>query len=111
MTRLVWSPILIPPDALVVLDADRRLYAALSHDESYYHLIRPLRAEDYQVRDGLKHVGELGCDCIGFNTHGHCYQAAAAIAFEGELADQAAGPTWLGRVAPETELEKAAARG
>lgn len=112
MSRLVWSPILVPADALVVLDADRRLYAGLSRDESYYHLIQPAQ---FDVTDGdgniVRPAGMLACTCRGFQAHGHCYQATAAIDFEGEQADQAAAPSWLRPVAPETELEKAAARG
>lgn len=113
MTRIAWSPISIPADALVVLDGTRRLYAGLSRDESYYHLVQP-RQFDIEDGDGnvVAKAGELECRCRGFLSHGHCYMAAAAIAFEGEQADQAAAPSWLAtRVAPETELEKAAARG
>jgi hypothetical protein len=113
MTRLVWSPILIPPDALVVLDADRRLYAGLSHDESYYHLIQPTQFAivDPNTDEVLRTAGALACTCRGFQSHGHCYQTQLAIELEIAKADQAAAPSWLGRVAPETELERAAARG
>lgn len=112
MTRFVWSPISIPPDALVVLDADRRLYAALSRDGSTYHLIQPARLDDPRVGDGLRQAGQLVCTCQGGTFHGTCYRTKEAERFEGEQADQAAAPSWLAaRVAPETELEKAAARG
>jgi hypothetical protein len=112
VTRVAWSPITVPPDTLVSLDADRRLYAGLSRDGSYYHLIRPLRDGDYRVRHEGGIIGALACDCVGFSTHGKCYQASAAIALEAELADQAAMPEIFRRpVAAETELEKAAARG
>lgn len=113
MTRLVWSPISIPPDALVVLDADRRLYVGLSRDESYYHIIQPTQFAivDPNTDEVLRPAGALACTCRGFQSHGHCYVATAAIAFEGELADQAAMPAIFREPAPETELEKAGARG
>jgi hypothetical protein len=113
MIRIVWSPISIPPDAIVVLDGERRVYAGLSHDGSYLHLIQPTQFAiiDPNTDEVLRPAGTLECRCRGFQSHGHCYQATAAIAFEGEMADQAAAPTWLHQPAPETELEKAAARG
>jgi hypothetical protein len=95
------------PGILYVVDERRRVYAALSRDGSYLHLIRPLRDEDYRVRHEGGRIGALACDCVGFSTHGKCYMASAAIAFE----DREAMPARLRPVAPETELEKAAARG
>jgi hypothetical protein len=112
MSAVVSAPIAVPPDTLVVLDAERRLYVGLSRDGSYYHLIRPLRPEDYRVREELGKAGQLACDCVGFSSHGHCYQAALAIAHEGRARDEAAAPKWMRRaIAPETELETAARRG
>jgi hypothetical protein len=90
-----------------LVDDKRRVYAAQSRDGSYLHLIRPLRDEDYRVRNEGGRIGDLACDCVGFSTHGKCYQATAAIAFE----DAEAMPARLRPVAPETELEKAGARG
>lgn len=111
MIRIVHAPTIEEPETLIVLSAKLRLYAGLSHGGSYYHLIRPLRDEDYQVRNEGARIGTLACDCVGFATHGKCYMASAAIAFEGQRADEAVAPTWLRSVAPETETERAAARG
>lgn len=84
--RIVFAPTIEEPETLIVLSAKLRLYAGLSHGGSYYHLIRPLRDEDYRVRHEGGRIGALACNCVGFATHGHCYMATAAIAFEGEQA-------------------------
>ena len=112
MIRIVHAPIAAEPETLMVVDASRRLYVGLSRDASYFHLVQP-RQFDIEDGDGnvVARAGELECRCRGFLSHGHCYMATAAVAFEGEAADQAAAPSWLRPVAPETELEKAAARG
>lgn len=112
MTRVTWAPIKVEPETLAVLDAGRRLYVGLSRDGSYYHVITPTHFDLTDQDDVvIRPAGTLECRCRGFQAHGHCYQTAAAIAFEGQQADQAAAPTWLREPAPETELEKAAARG
>lgn len=95
MTRVAWAPIAVEPETLVILDATRRLYAGLSRDSSYYHVVQPTQFPLIDLESGevLRPAGTLACTCRGFTSHGHCYQATAAIAFEGELADQAAMPT------------------
>lgn len=108
--RIVHAPIAAPADALIVLDKERRLYVGLSRDGSYFHLIQPTQFDlvDHNTDEVLRPAGTLECRCRGFSAHGHCYVANAAIAFE----DQAAMPAMFRReVAPETELERAAARG
>ena len=114
MTRIAWSPLEVEPETLVVLSARLRLYVGLSRDGSYFHVIQPTQFDlvDHDTDEVLRPAGTLACTCRGFTSHGHCYQATAAIAFEGQMADEAAAPSWMGRpVAPETDLEKAAARG
>ena len=89
-TRIVQAPLNAEPDTLYVLDVERRYYAGLSRTGSYLHLIRPLRDEDYRVRHEGGRIGALACDCVGFSTHGHCYQATAAAAHEDREAMPAA---------------------
>lgn len=96
---------------LRVVDAVLRVYAGVSRDATYLHLIRPLRESDFRVREGQSAIGDLMCDCIGAQSHGSCYRLKEAIALEAATADVEAAPSWLREVAPETELEKAAARG
>ena len=95
------------PDTLFVIDVERRTYLGLSRDGTYWHVVRPLRADDYRVREGQGEVGQLTCDCIGAQTHGQCHRVKEAMALE----DAKAGPSWLREPAAETELERAAARG
>ena len=111
--RIDHAPIAVEPETLAVLDATRRLYAGLSRDGSYYHVIVPSQFDlvDHNTDEVIRPAGTLECRCRGFLSHGHCYMASAAIALEGQQADQAAAPSWLREPAPETELEKAAARG
>lgn len=112
MSGIVHAPIAVEPETLAVLDGARRLYVGLSRDESYYHLIQPTQ---FVLIDGdgevVRPAGTLACTCRGFLSHAHCYMATAAIAFEASQADQAAAPSWLREPAPETELERAGARG
>jgi hypothetical protein len=111
VTRIAWLPIAVEPETLVVLDAAHRLYAGLSRDESYYHVVQPTQFDlvDHNTDEILRPAGTLVCTCRGFQSHGYCYQAAAAIAFEGAKPDPL--PAFLRQVAPETELERLAARG
>jgi len=82
------------PDGLIVLDVDRRTYAALSRDESYWHLIQPAsepiaRGFDYVDANGLTvtpvAVGDLTCTCAGGRFKRHCYRIDQAKAFEQRL--------------------------
>lgn len=94
MTAIAWSPISwAKPDLLVVLDADRRLYVGLDAGGRHWHVIRPRRAEE---RPWEGRTGALACDC-----EDHCEWLKTAKRFESGRID----------VAPETELERAAARG
>ena len=72
MSGLVFRPIGPVNDALVVLDANRRLYAALSHDGAYWHVIQP--------RDGA-----LACSCAGFAYRGTCWRLEEGRAYEGTV--------------------------
>lgn len=76
----------VPADALTILDARRRTYAALSHDGTYWHLISPFAGD-----------GELVCTCAGGRQHGRCWRLDQAIAFEAGDARQASPaliPSW-----------------
>lgn len=80
MANLVWRPLFAKPDDLVILDTDRRLYAGLSHDGGYFHVIQPAQPDVY--RRGVPPVGSLVCNCIGAAIHGHCWRQRQAEAFE-----------------------------
>lgn len=110
MTRIAHVGLDDLDDALIVLSAKRRAYAGVSRDGSYFHLISPNQVEVTNPETGevLRRVDDLVCNCKGFTFHGHCYRASQALALE---AGDAAGPVWARDLAPETELEKAAARG
>jgi hypothetical protein len=91
--ELVHAPILVDVgQALVVLDEGRRLYAALSRDGSYWHVVQP----GFELTDGDGNVvraeGELVCSCKGGTFHGRCYRIDQAKAFEAGRADVVA---WL----------------
>jgi hypothetical protein len=92
VTRIVHVPIEVPPETLVVLDAPRRLYVGLSRDGSYYHVLQPTQFDlvDHDTDEVLRPAGTLACTCRGFTSHGHCYQATAAIAHEDREAMPAA---------------------
>ena len=79
---------------LVVLDAGRRTYAALSRDATYWHLISPLPV-DLVDADGtvVRRIGDLSCTCAGGVFRGECYRIKQALAWE-----KGAGlpdPAWL----------------
>jgi hypothetical protein len=97
MAKVVLSPIgHVDADTLVVLDASRRIYAGLSREGDYWHLIQPARLEDPRVGDGIRIAGQLVCSCPGGIYRGSCYYVRRAEALEGTTeADQ--GPTWLPR--------------
>jgi hypothetical protein len=75
---------------LVVLDEERRLYAGLSRDESYWHVVAPLQLE-ILGRDGevIRAIGQLSCRCKSGVVRGTCYRVVEAEAIE------AAGPSWM----------------
>lgn len=111
MTPIAFAPLAAAPEALVVLDATRRLYAGLNHEGTAWHVIQPAQVWDPRVADGLRKVGQLVCTCQGGTFHGSCYRTKQAEDLERRMADEDAAPAWLRKVAPESELEKAAARG
>lgn len=81
-------------DLLVVLDAIRRLYVGLDESSEYWHVVRPRRPAE---KPWERRTGALTCDCGE-----HCHWLVEAKRFEsGRYA----------HIAPETELERAAARG
>lgn len=84
MTGLVFRPIGPVGDDLVVLDANRRLYAGLSRDGAYWHAVHPapvamVNSDGATVRD----AGQLVCTCAGSAFRGTCYRVEQAEAFEG----------------------------
>lgn len=97
MTRIVSLPIGDLADAFVLLDSNRRLYAALSRDETYWHVVSPLQA-DRVDGDGniLRAAGQLSCVCKGATFHGTCYQVMTAEAIERADASGITRPPELG---------------
>lgn len=83
MSGLVHRPLLLEGPELVVLDARRRLYAGLSRDGSYVHVVYPA-ALDIAGQDGavVRRAGELTCMCKGAWYRGTCYRVEQAEAFE-----------------------------
>jgi hypothetical protein len=65
MSGIAWSPIHHIDNHLVVLDAERRLYAGLARDGGYWHVVQPVRIDDRRVEDGLRIAGQLSCTCGG----------------------------------------------
>ena len=106
----ILAPITVASDRLHILSTEHRLYVGLARDGSYLHVISPSRA-DVQDADGIvvHAIGELACNCAGGIFHGSCYRLRQAEAYE---AGDAIEEAWFGvPIAPETEIEKAAARG
>lgn len=94
MNGIVHRPIGPVDMNLVVLDASRRTYAALSRDRSYWHLIHPLPV-DLVDADGavIRRVGSLTCTCAGGSFRGECYRTKQAAAFE--AGQGLPDPAWL----------------
>lgn len=93
-------------DALVVLDARRRVYVAASRDGSYLHVVHP-RGFELTDSDGnvVGVADDLVCGCKGGTFKGHCYRQEQAEAFEAGQADMAAAPSWLRDAAPGELVE------
>lgn len=110
---LVFASIAERSGALVILDAGRRLYAGLSRNGSYWHVVTPSQVEIHhdETDEVIRGIGQLFCTCKGGTFHGSCYRLEQAVAFEAGDADRLAAPAWMRDIAPETELERAAARG
>lgn len=94
MTRVVHVGYELQTEQLVIVSARLRIYAALSRDGTYAHLIRPARSTDLRVVEGRARVGDLMCDCIGSATHGRCYQQMNAEAFERADHEALGRPDW-----------------
>lgn len=105
MSGPVHAPIHVEGPDLHVLSARFRLYVGLSRDGGYLHVVSP--AVQLLDQDGniVRPDGALACTCRGGTYHGSCYRLKQAEALERGEADV---DVW---VAPETELELAAARG
>ena len=67
-----------PPVVFAFADPARRTWLALSKDGSRYHFVHPIEAGDFRVRDELRQVGELTCECEGGRFRGTCYVVKAA---------------------------------
>lgn len=110
MTGIVHAPIGDVGDALTILDADRRFYAGLSRDGTYWHVIEPLQADVLGVdAEVIRPAGLLSCRCKGATFHGSCYRVEQAEAFEAGDARQATralSPDWL---IPRAALEAGSA--
>lgn len=91
MSGIAWAPIHAEPESLMVLDTERRLYAALRSDGKAYHLVQPAGLDDPRVGDGKVRAGELVCSgCPGgmFRADvGSCWAVKAALMFEGRDRD------------------------
>ena len=100
MTRLIVSPIQVPPETLVCVDLERRVYLGLSRDGSYLHVGHPRGFE--QLGEQGEVIGletDLVCTCKGAIFQGKCYQTERAIAAEAEL-DAPATPDELAWARP-----------
>ena len=108
MAGLVHAPIGPVGDSLVVLDAGRRLYAGLSREGEYWHVVQPARAGDPRVtaEPPLAAVGDLVCTCRGGVFHGTCYRTDEAKAWERADASGIRRPVWA---LPREALEEGTA--
>jgi hypothetical protein len=84
---IVWSP--VPRTrSLIVLDAERRLYAGISKDETYYHVIQPDQVS-----------GQLVCTCKAETFRLRCYRVSQAEQLEGarspRIALEQTGIAWF----------------
>lgn len=79
---LVYRSIGNAGDALVVLDAARRVYAAINRRHDGWHLIQPARADDRRVSAALVLEGDLVCTCESGTLRGSCYRTEEARQFE-----------------------------
>jgi hypothetical protein len=75
-------------EALVVIDAARRLYVGLSRDGSYHHVVHPTPIDMVNADNAVvRSAGQLVCTCKGSAFRGTCYRTAEAESFEaGRLA-------------------------
>lgn len=83
MTGLVYRSLGDVGDSLVILDATRRLYAGLSRDKAYWHVVTPA-LEDMVNADNavIRSTGQLTCRCRGGLYRGTCWRVKEAEAFE-----------------------------
>ena len=93
---LVFASIAERSGALVILDAGRRLYAGLSRDGSYWHVVSPSQVDSIDADGNVtRPAGQLACICKGFVFRGSCYRTQQAAAFEAGDADRLAAPSWM----------------
>ena len=74
---------------LMIVDAERRVYAAESRDGTYLHVIRPLWSDDPAVttEGSLVRAGELTCCCAGGTFRNQCYRLDQAREYESAADD------------------------
>ena len=96
MTGLVYRSLGDVGQALVVLEAGRRVYVGLSRDSEYLHVVHPA-AVDMVNADGavILSAGQLTCTCKGSAYRGTCYRVAEAVVFEGTHPRPAEDIAWL----------------
>jgi len=106
MSGLVHRPIGPVGGDLVVLDATRRLYAGISRDGAYWHVVHPA-ATDLVNNDGeiVRREGELVCTCKGSAFRGRCYRVEQGEAFETANVSAFRGAPDLGFEAPGELME------
>lgn len=98
MTRVVDLARPLEPDTLYVASAALRSYLGVSRDGTYVHHVRAARLDDQVVGDGLRHAGELTCDCSGGRFRGSCYWTKRAEALEARTPEKALTveePNWF----------------
>lgn len=83
MTGIVFALLFDAGDNLVVLDEPRRLYAGLSRDGTYWHVVHPAQVDMVNAENAvIRAVGQLICTCKGSAFRGTCYRVLEAEAFE-----------------------------
>ena len=93
MTGLVYVQIAGHGTSLVVLDAARRLYAGLSRDGAYWHVVTPAIEDMVNAENAvIRSAGQLTCRCRGGLYRGTCYRTAEAEAFESGTLAPTHGP-------------------
>lgn len=113
MGQVVDQPVDLSSGSLVVVSRRHRVYLGQSRAGDYAHVVAPAQTELTDV-DGVvvRPIGALACNCRGGVFHGRCYRLDQAEAHERGATDGAEEAWFGGRaIAPESELEKAAARG
>lgn len=93
MSGLVYRSLGNVGDNLVVIDAARHVYAGLSRDASYLHLVHPAPVDMVNAENAvIRSAGQLVCTCAGSAYRGRCYRTDQAEAFEAGTLAPAHGP-------------------